>query len=358
MSLSGGRIHYAIDPMHGANQVITDLLLAPRNKRGEVVFSSDFLLLKPLATQRGNGVLLYDVNNRGNAIALSMFNDGSWSNRPSGAAAIGNEFLLQQGYSILWSAWNWDVVRGNGRLQIALPVAMQDGGAITGRIVAEITTPVPADSLPVAWGGSRGYHPAHPKAADARLTVRATPQGTRRLIPRRAWRFEEPGAGLAGRQVRIRLDGGFRAGLLYELVYEARDPVVVGFGLAAVRDALSFFRYEAKDSLGVPNPVGPSAGAADALPKHAIIYGFSQSARVIQHMLLLGLHRDEQGRPVFDGAFVHGPGAGKGSFNHRFAQTTRHPSHFEDHLYPADFFPFATTLSSDPQNRREGRPVG
>ena len=51
---------------------------------------------------------------------------------------------------------------------------------------------------------------------------------------------------------------------------------------------------------------------------------------------------------VFDGALIHVAGGGKGSFNHRFAQTTRHPSHLEDQQYPADFFPFATTPARDP----------
>ncbi len=52
--------------------------------------------------------------------------------------------------------------------------------------------------------------------------------------------------------------------------------------------------------------------------------------------------------------FIHGAGAGKGSFNYRFAQTTRHPSHYEGHLYPADFFPFATTRERDPVTGEEG----
>ena len=141
---------------------------------------------------------------------------------------------------------------------------------------------------------------------------------------------------------------------IYEIVYQAKHPRVTGLGLAAIRDTLSFFRYESADEFGNPNPVNLSnRDAVRPGLNTAIIYGFSQSARVIQHMLLQGLHLDEAGRPAFDAGFIHGPGAGKGSFNHRFAQSTRHPSQYEDHLYPADFFPFATTSTRDPVTGRQ-----
>jgi hypothetical protein len=71
-------------------------------------------------------------------------------------------------------------------------------------------------------------------------------------------------------------------------------------------------------------------------------------------MLWQDLHVDEAGRMVFDGALIHVAGAGKGSFNHRFAQTTRHPSHLEDQQYPADFFPFTTMPARDPVSGARG----
>jgi len=322
-----GRLTYAVDPGHPANRRIVDLALAPRDAAGRVVFSGDFVLIKPLDPDRGNGRLLYGVNNRGNLVMLHTFNDAPWSNAPVAAADLGNGFLLRRGYTLLWSAWNWDVVAGNGRLQIDLSIAGDGGRSITGPVAAEMIAEWPTDTLPVAWGGSLGYPPADPADPAATLSVRATPEGRRRALPRHRWRFVLGGPGAP---VRVRLDGGFTPGRIYELVYTARDPRVVGLGLAAIRDTLAFFRFA-----GAANPL-----AEGGLPRAVLIYGFSQSARVIQHMLLEGLHVDEAGRGVFDAAFVHGPGAGKGSFNHRFAQTTRHPSHHEDHLYPADVFPF------------------
>jgi Alpha/beta hydrolase domain len=80
--------------------------------------------------------------------------------------------------------------------------------------------------------------------------------------------------------------------------------------MAGIRDLMSYLRN---------NPL------AEALPPQAsIIFGISQSGRLIQTMLLRGLHVDEDGRPVFDGAFIHVAGGGKGGFDYRFAMPTRH----------------------------------
>lgn len=349
-----GRLHYLVDPGDPANQAVVDLDHAPRDATGRVAFAGDFMLLKPVDLARGNHRLLYEVNNRGNLLLLSLFNDAPWSNRPAEAAHLGTGFLLERGYSLLWSAWNWDVLPGGGRLQIDLPVALRDGRPITGPVAAEISVAHPSPLAPVAWGRSRGYPPDDPADPAARLTVRERPGAARREIPRAAWRFVLPPAGRDG-PVRIALDGGFQPGPLYELVYRAKDPRVVGLGLAAIRDALAFFRYARADGAGRANPLAVARDGTTAPdPVSALAFGFSQSARVLQHMIWQGFHIDEAGRPAFDAAFIHGAGAGKGSFNHRFAQTTRHPSHYEDHLYPADFFPFATTRERDPATGEEG----
>src|SRR5258705_7957199 len=60
-----GRAWFALDPDAAANAAIADLKLAPRNNRGLVIFSTDFLVLRPVEAARGNGTLLYKVNNRG-----------------------------------------------------------------------------------------------------------------------------------------------------------------------------------------------------------------------------------------------------------------------------------------------------
>ncbi len=344
-----GRLVYSVDPASPANAAVVDLKLAPLDIRRRVVFSGDFVLLKPVDLARGNHRLLYDVNNRGNLGILARLNRGEGTNDPRTAAHAGNGFLMRQGYSILWSAWNWDVLPGDGRLQIELPIATDQGKRITGTVVAEIVVDRREDVQPFAWGSSRGYEVVDATTnREASLTVRDEQRAPRVEIPRDRWRFADA--------THLRLDGRFDPGRIYELVYTAQDPRVVGLGLAAIRDAISFFHFAVSDRAGTPSPLAVSGadGTVRPDPEKAIIFGISQSGRVIQHMLFQGLHVDEAGRMVFEAAMPHVAGAAKGSFNHRFAQTTRHPSPLEDHQYPADFFPSTTVPDTDPVTGETG----
>jgi hypothetical protein len=342
-----GRLFYAVDPDNPANEAIVDLELAPRGADGRVHFQGDFLLLKPVDLTRGNGRLLYDVNNRGNLYMLRLINGGSRTNDPSTPEDAGNGFLMEQGYSLLWSAWNWDVASGDHRLQIELPIATENGTPIRQRIAAEIVNSFgrePAPSMPLAWGNSRCY-PAidADDNSGAVLTVRDAPDGQRRPIANDRWAFAriEDGVRISD-PTSIAVDGGLLPGKIYELVYEVQNPRVVGLGLAAVRDAMAFFHFEGQDSYGNPSPLAVRGG--DGSPVSAMdlayIFGVSQSGRFIVHMLWQGFHVDERDRMVFDGARIHVAGAGKGGFNHRFAQTTHHPSDLEGNSFPADHPPF------------------
>lgn len=312
-----GRLFYEVDPANEANARVCDLALAPRNARGRVEFWSDFVLLAP---ERGNGRLLYDVNNRGNKLALGAFN-----NRGGNDPAEGNGFLMRQGYAVLWCGWNGDVKPGDGRLQIGLPTAKNaDGTPITGRIYAEMCVDQKTNSQPFAWGNTDPY-PAVSEA-DAVLTVRPTRAAPAVEVPRDRWSFTDA--------KNLTLKDGFEPGKLYELLYTARDPRVTGLGLVAVRDAVSHFK---RDTI-----------------RFAYGFGISQSGRFLNHFLHEGFNADEAGRIVFDGVMPHVPGAGKGLFNYRFAQTTRHGSQHQDVLYPADFFPFHSVAQTDPLTGRTG----
>ena len=350
-----GRLHYSVDPGDAANSRIVDLQYAPRNSEGKVEFVGEFVLLKPLDLSKGNHRLLYDVNNRGNLVMLGSMNDAPWSNDPSTPLHAGNGFLMRQGYSLLWSAWNWDVIPGNGRLQIELPVATFDGKPIRQKIAAEIVLTFArgkVKSQPLAWGSSRCYPAMDPNDnSNCFLTVRDQPRGDRRLIPNSEWRFarEKDGAVIPD-PASLYMESGLEPGRIYELIYEVEGPKVVGLGLASVRDAISFFRFTASDESGTPNPlaVSNSDGELRADSELAYIYGVSQSGRFITHMIWQGFHVDEADRMVFDGARIHVPGGGKGGFNFRFSQTTHHPSHLEGNYMPADHMPFNYLPSGDP----------
>lgn len=337
-----GRLHYAVDPDDPANAMVVDLGLAPVDERGLVTFAGDFILLRPVAPARGNRTLLYEVNNRGGLGMLPMFTGGQRSNNPTAEAHAGDGLLFEQGYTLLWSAWNWDVIAGGDRLLIDLPIARGEGGrTLTGPVAAEFVPRQPSLSAPFMWGFSIGYPPADPKDPNSILTWRDEPGAERQEIPRERWRFSDfDTSRLPPQPTRVTADEPFVPGRIYEVVYEARDPRIVGLGLSAIRDAISFFRFD-------DERLSPTVD-------HTVVFGISQSGRVINHMLWQGFHRDEKQRLVFDGALVHVAGAGKGSFNHRFAQTTRHQSQFEGLQYPADIFPFTTVPSTDPVTGKKG----
>ena len=179
------------------------------------------------------------------------------------------------------------------------------------------------------------YPVADPRHADNVLTVRSARLGPREIVPRDRWRFARLDDGrLVDDPTHIHLAGGFQRGKIYELVYRARDPVVVGIGLAAVRDVISWARYDSRSEF----PVTAAIGA-----------GISQSGRFLRHFLYQGFNTDEAGRKVFDGLLVHTAGAGRGSFNHRFAQPSRDAHRFSAFFYPTDLFPFTSRTQTDPE---------
>lgn len=129
-----GRAFFALDPDTAANGPIADLKLAPRNDRGLVEFSAEFLVLRPADVTRRNGTLLYEVNNRGNIAIFRQLHEAPSNNDPSTAADVGNGFLLRQGFTLVWSAWASDVAStpGDNRLVLRPPIATKDAGASKG----------------------------------------------------------------------------------------------------------------------------------------------------------------------------------------------------------------------------------
>jgi hypothetical protein len=94
----------------------------------------------------------------------------------------------------------------------------------------------------------------------------------------------------------ICLKNGFDPNLLYQVVFTAKDPPVLGIGFAAFRDLGSFFKYTKEDDAGTPNPV---AGGVT----WSITRGISQSGNYVRGFLHLGFNQDEAGRQVYDGAW-------------------------------------------------------
>ena len=340
-----GRLYFAVEAAAAENQAIADIRLAPRDSQGRVTFAADFILLKPLDATRGNGRVLFEPANRGDFTLLSTLNDAPANNLPLSAADAGNGFLMEQGYAVLAVGWSWDVPLGAGRLRADLPVASDGGKPIIGRATGEISVAQQVPFARYAAAGTIGLEPASLDDGNDTLTVRETALGARTPIAANRWHYgyDADGHTIADPAF-ITLDGGFKPGLIYTLTYTVRGPRVAGLGLAGIRDALEFFRHEKTDHTGAPNPL--AAGGAD-LPKAVVAFGSTQSARVLQSMVYYGLAADGRARMAFDGAVVNAAGAGRGSFNTRFAQSARAFSPDLDLDFPGDGFPFATATQTD-----------
>ena len=133
-----GMVHFEVDPSNPANRVVTDIDLAPRNDRGLVEFRSNFYLLKPADAARGNGTVLYEVSNRGGKGMLGYFNNAAGSRYPQSAEEMGDGFLLDNGFSLLWLGWQFDVPVREGQMRLHTPVATDDGATITGLVRSEV----------------------------------------------------------------------------------------------------------------------------------------------------------------------------------------------------------------------------
>jgi hypothetical protein len=118
-----GKVYFAVDPALAANRIIADIDKAHRNPAGQVEFSSDLYVLKPRDPARGNGAVLYEVSNRGRKGMLAMFNRGTGSLDPRTETDLGDGFLMEQGYTLVWLGWQHDPPEQPGLLRLHTPVA-------------------------------------------------------------------------------------------------------------------------------------------------------------------------------------------------------------------------------------------
>ena len=115
-----------VDPKAPGNAGIALIDKAPLNARGRVEYTTDFFILRPKDFAKGNGHILYEVNNRGRKMLFGNICDGPQGmNDPKTAADVGNGFPLRQGWTIVWSGWDPDAPRANMGLGLTAPVATQ-----------------------------------------------------------------------------------------------------------------------------------------------------------------------------------------------------------------------------------------
>lgn len=321
----------ALDPANPRNAVVADLDRAPRNADGKVEATSDVVILRPA---HPNGILLFEIPNRGRRLISAWFDNSSirGSVRLAEADDAGRGFLLSQGYTLVWAGWQADAPKGAGMLGIQVPV------------VAGVTGPVREEW---SFGDTTSPHRAslrYPAAerASAHLTVRARADDQRQTPPDLKFDFIDDST------IEITRPQGLIPGALYELTYTARDSRVTGMGLAAIRDVVAFLRREG----GAANPLATDGHSGIS---RAIGLGISQSGRVLRDVLYYGMNEDEAGRLVFEAMMPIIPGARRSFTNERFAEPGRNPGPEFDRLYPVLRFPFTYAVTEDAvTGRRDG----
>jgi hypothetical protein len=255
-----------------------------------------------------------EIVNRGRDQALALMSDARQRDLAPENWTLGDRFLLEQGFTVAFIGWQFDVRPGQG-LALAVPPA-----PVTG-IVRESVVTVSPGGPNQALGLT--YCAADPSQADATLTLRSTFEGPVQVQPRADWQFATDGCS-------VRRRAGFAAGL-HEVIYRAAGSPVAGLGLAAVRDFASYLKHGGQTAALRDDP---------ALMRRVIGFGYSQSARFLRELVRDGFNQDERGRAAFDGLLIASAGAGGGSFNHRFASPGQAGNSVLSILRPVDLPPF------------------
>ena len=124
----------------------------------------------------------------------------------------------------------------------------------------------------------RGRHAEYRRI---RSYVRDSIDAARHTIPRDAWTFSD--------STHVTMSAGFEPGKIYEVVYQAKDPVLVGLGPAAVRDVVSYLKFGGV----VAGDAGPLADFHSGVQR-TLGFGISQSGRFLRTFLYDGFNQDEK----------------------------------------------------------------
>ncbi len=337
-----GTAYMEVNPRDALNRLIVDLDNAPRNAQGMVVFSTRFFILKPVDMGRGNHKIYYTVNNRGN--------DGLISAQTVEQVGA-NDLYLRLGYTITDAGWEGDVVQTAINLAANLPVATQpDGSPIVGLMRVEYSDRnLPqSGTFTLSLEGNPNFHSYEAVDTDtthSTFTVRDDVNAPKIPISPDRWAFARCSGGPGSEEPSpfdICYLDGFRADKIYELIYRAKNPIVMGLGFATTRDFASFLRYQREDDFGNPNPLGPGI-------RRVYSTGASQTGGYLRDFIYLGFNEDESHRRVFEGVMPTIAGTDRVFINVRFAdpniwsdQDDRHD--FLQSSYP----PFSYAITTDP----------
>jgi Alpha/beta hydrolase domain len=289
-----GRAFGELNPALAQNALVNDIHLG-KDADGKLRYTASFVLTKPVDMAQASGLLWHDVPNRGTPLVINVLE------RNFGDVGLA-------------SAWQGDNVGGTAvrptmrvgdRHFLVVPVAKNaDGSAVTGPVLARIVNRSgPASQGLFVQANPLPYRPETLDTAQATLVSRDGESTTGVVthevtIASSDWAWAacsttNPFPGTPD-PTQICLKNGFDASKLYQLVFRAKDPYVLGAGFAAWRDVGQFFKTATADDAGTANPV---AGRLT----HSIARGVSQSGNFLRGWLHLGFNQGENGAMVHDG---------------------------------------------------------
>ena len=258
-----------------------------------VEYTATFQLVKPVDMTKASHLMWHDVPNRGGRLTIVP------AERATGDIGLS-------------SGWQGDAagrtVPGPNNDYVVVPVAKNpDGSAITGQVMARIINASGKASQPMhVYSNPMPYKPASLDTKEASLTTHASETidgqiGATAEIAPGDWAFakcdaDHPFPGTPD-PTQICLKNGFDPNLLYQVVFTAKDPPVLGIGFAAFRDVGSFFKYAPRTMMPA-RPIRSPDGV-----NWAITRGVSQSGNFVRGFLHFGFNQDEAGRKLYDGAW-------------------------------------------------------
>src|SRR5580658_7376892 len=116
-----GRVYFDVDPRSSTGRRVTDISLAPRNAKGRVEFSSDFVVVRPSDPARARDSVLLEIPNRGMTQAEGCFFFAAPGSRFDlmnlDATNLKDAFLFEQGFTVAWLGWQFDLPKGDIRME-------------------------------------------------------------------------------------------------------------------------------------------------------------------------------------------------------------------------------------------------
>ena len=317
----------ALDPNDKRNSVIADLSYAPKNATGQVEAAADVVILQPSNRQAANQTLLVDVPNRGRKLAPQLFDDSPQpgANNATKAQDAGIGYLHRQGYTMAWIGWQGDIPTQALQLAMQAPAAIGLKGPARDEFQFDhLTNPINVRLSALIED-----------ASSVKATVRA--HWTNQRVTPSDLKIKVTGP----QSIEISRPQGFDAGALYEITYQAKEPVLYGMGFAVTRDVTTFLKSNT-------NALNPLVQNGSSNIQRAIGFGVSQSGRFLRDFLWLGFNEDLNGKQVFEGLMPHVAGARRMATNYRFGQPSRNSRHPQDPAWQIDLFPFTYEVMTDP----------